>query len=184
MGRIVSTEFVSVDGVMEEPRWTFEFDRGPEGDRFKLDELFAADAMLLGRVTYQGFAQAWPGQTDSEGFADRMNAMPKYVISQTLADEDATWAGTTVLRGDVLTEVRELRDRTERDILVHGSGQLVHALLREGLVDELRLMVFPVLLGSGLRAFPDGKMQAKLAVTGATRIRDGIMLMTYQPAGQ
>ena len=181
MGRIVITEFVSLDGVMEEPRWTFDFERGAAGDRFKLDELFAADAMLLGRVTYQGFAQAWPGRTDEEGFAERMNNMPKYVISQTLTDADATWSGTTVLRGDVLTEVKALRDRTERDVLIHGSASLVHTLISAGLFDELHLMVFPIILGSGLRAFPDDKMQAKLALTSSAAINDGIMLLTYQP---
>jgi dihydrofolate reductase len=181
MGRIVITEFVSLDGVMEEPRWTFDFDRGPEGDKFKLDELFGADAMLLGRVTYQGFAAAWPSQTDEEGFAERMNNLPKYVISQTLTDADATWTGTTVLRGDLVAEVTALRDRTERDVLIHGSASLVHALLRAGLFDELRLMVFPVILGTSLRAFPDDKMQANLALSSAASISDGIMLLTYQP---
>jgi dihydrofolate reductase len=181
MGRIVITEFVSIDGVMEEPRWTFDFNRGAEGDKFKLDELFAADAMLLGRVTYQGFAQAWPSQTDEEGFAGRMNGMPKYVVSQTLTDADATWQNSTVLRGDLVTEVKALRDGTERDVLIHGSASLVHALITEGLFDELRLMVFPVILGSGLRAFGTDKMQAKLALTSAASINDGIMLLTYQP---
>ena len=181
MGRIVITEFVSLDGVMEEPRWTFDFNRGPEGDKFKLDELFASDAMLLGRVTYQGFAQAWPGRTDEEGFAERMNSLPKYVISQTLTDAEATWDGTTVLRGDVVSEVKALRERTERDILIHGSASLVHTLISEGLFDELHLMVFPIILGSGLRAFPDDKMQAKLTLASAVPINDGIMLLTYQP---
>lgn len=181
MGRIVITEFVSLDGVMEEPRWTFDFERGPEGDKFKLDELFASDAMLLGRVTYQGFAQAWPSQTDEEGFADRMNSMPKYVISQTLSDADATWENTTVLRGDLVTEVSALRAKTDRDILIHGSGQLVHTLISAGLWDELHLMVFPVILGSGLRAFPAEQKQAKLKLTSATAINDGIVLLTYQP---
>lgn len=182
MGRIVITEFVSLDGVMEEPRWTFGFDRGPEGDKFKLDELFGSDAMLLGRVTYQGFAQAWPGQADAEGFADRMNGLPKYVVSKSLTDADATWDKTTVLRGDLVAEVTALRAETERDLLVHGSAQLVHTLISEGLFDELRLMVFPVILGSGKRLFPDGKMEAKLSLTDATQIRDGILLLAYQPA--
>jgi dihydrofolate reductase len=184
MGRIVITEFVSLDGVMEEPRWTFDFDRGPEGDKFKLDELFASDAMLLGRVTYQGFAQAWPGQSDAEGFADRMNSMPKYVVSQTLTDADATWTNSTVLRGDLVAAVTALRAETERDVLIHGSAQLVHALISEGLFDELRLMVFPVILGSGKRMFPAEKMAAKLALTDSSQIRNGIMLLTYQPAEQ
>jgi dihydrofolate reductase len=181
MGRIVITEFVSVDGVMDEPRWTFDFDRGAEGDNFKLAELFGADAMLLGRVTYQAFAQAWPGRTDEEGFADRMNSLPKYVISQTLADADATWQGTTVLRGDVLTETKALRDRTERDVLIHGSAMLAHTLISAGLFDELHLMVFPIMLGCGLRAFPDDKMQSKLTLASSSAINDGIVLLTYQP---
>ena len=181
MGRIVITEFVSLDGVMEEPRWSFDFDRGPEGDKFKLDELFGSDVMLLGRVTYQGFAQAWPGQSDAD-FAERINGMPKYVVSHTLTDADATWDSTTVLRGDLVAEVTALRAETERDVLVHGSAQLVHTLISEGLFDELRLMVFPVILGSGKRMFPDAKMQAKLALTNASQISSGIMLLTYQPA--
>jgi dihydrofolate reductase len=184
MGRIVITEFVSLDGVMEEPRWTFGFDRGPEGDKFKLDELFGSDAMLLGRVTYQGFAQAWPGQSDEEGFAEQMNSMPKYVVSQTLSDADASWGDTTVLRGDVLAEVTALRARTERDVLIHGSAQLVQTLISAGLFDELRLMVFPVILGRGRRVSPDRDMHAKLALSSATQIRDGIMLMSYEPAGE
>jgi dihydrofolate reductase len=184
MGRIVITEFVSLDGVMEEPSWTFGFDRGPEGDKFKLDELFGSDAMLLGRVTYQGFAQAWPGQSDEAGFAERMNALPKYVVSRTLGDADATWDNTTVLRGDVVAAVTALRDETERDILIHGSAQLVHTLIGDGLFDELRLMVFPVILGTGRRVFPDRKLGAKLALSSAAQIRDGIMLMSYKPADQ
>jgi dihydrofolate reductase len=184
MSRIVITEFVSLDGVMDEPSWAFDFDRGPEGDRFKLDELFASDAMLLGRVTYQGFAQAWPGQTDAEGFAERMNGMPKYVISRSLTDADASWGDTTVLRGNVTTEVRALREQPGRDILVHGSAQLVHTLISDSLFDELHLMVFPVILGAGKRAFPEEEMRSKLTLTSARQIRDGIMLLTYRPADQ
>ena len=184
MSRIVITEFVSLDGVMEDPRWTFEFDRGPEGDKFKLDELFGSEAMLLGRITYAAFAQAWPSMTDEEGFADRMNAMSKYVVSRTLPDTDATWGDTTVLRGDPVAEVRGLRERPGGDLLVAGSGQLARTLISEGLFDELRLMVFPVILGAGISLFPDGKTWARLSLTSAQQIRDGIMLMTYQPAGK
>jgi dihydrofolate reductase len=182
MSRIVITEFVSLDGVMEDPRWTFEFDRGPEGDKFKLDELYGSEAMLLGRNTYQAFAQAWPGMTDEEGFADRMNTMAKYVVSRTLPDAGATWGDTTVLRGDPAAEVRGLRERPGGDLLVHGSGQLARMLISEGLFDELRLMVFPVILGVGISPFPDGETQARLSLTSAQQIRDGIMLMTYEPA--
>src|ERR1700730_11245838 len=127
MGRIVVTEFVSLDGVMEDPGgsegtphagWTFRFERGSEGDQFKLDELQQAEAQLLGRVTYQGFAQAWPTIEDPVGFADKMNAMPKYVVSTTLSDDEATWHNSTVIRGDVMDEVAKLKARTEGDLLV------------------------------------------------------------------
>jgi dihydrofolate reductase len=184
MSRIVITEFVSLDGVMEDPRWTFEFDRGPEGDKFKLDELYDSEAMLLGRITYEHFAQAWPSMTDEEGFADRMNTMGKYVVSRTLPDAEATWGDTTVLRGDAVAEVRALRERPGGDLLVAGSGQLARMLVSEGQFDELRLMVFPVILGAGISPFPDGKTRARLSLTSAQQIRDGIMLMTYQPAGK
>ena len=162
MGRIVVTEFVSLDGVMEDPGgsedfehggWTFRFDRGPEGDQFKLDELMEAEAQLLGRVTYEAFARAWPTMQDPVGFADKMNEMPKYVVSTTLRDEDARWDNSTVIRGDVVSEVRALKGRLQGDLLVAGSTTLVQTLLERRLVDELRLMVFPIVLGSGKRLF-------------------------------
>src|ERR1700722_15083517 len=162
MGRIVVTEFVSLDGVMEDPGgaegfkhagWTFRFNRGDEGDHFKLDELVTAEAQLLGRVTYEPFAQAWPTMEDPVGFADKMNAMPKYVVSTTLRDEDATWTNSTVIRGDVVSGVTALKERLRGDILVAGSATLVQTLLEHRLVDELRLMVFPIVLGTGTRLF-------------------------------
>jgi dihydrofolate reductase len=180
MGRVVVTEFVSLDGVMEEPRWTFDFDRGPEGDAFKYDELFASEALLLGRVTYQGFAAAWPNM-DSDDFGRRMNTLPKYVVSSTLADSDATWGPTTVLRGDLATEVAAARDRTDGDLLVGGSAQLVHGLVQNDLVDELRLMVFPVLLGAGKRLFPETVPEpAKLGLVESGTAGSGVLLLRYQ----
>src|SRR5262245_54574833 len=149
MGQIVVTEFVSLDGVMEDPGgaedfrhggWSFQISRGDEGDRFKLDEAMRSDALLLGRVTYEGFAAAWP--TREGDFADKFNAMPKYVVSSTL--EDPAWTNTTVLDGDVVDAVSTLRDRVDGEIVVHGSARLVQTLLEHDLVDELRLMVFPV----------------------------------------
>ncbi len=183
MTRIVVTEFVSLDGVMEEPRWTFDFDRGPEGDAFKYEELFAATALLLGRVTYQGFAQAWPNMGHDE-FGRRMNEIPKYVVSATLAGADATWGKTTVIAGDAAAEIARLRDQPGEDVLlVEGSCQLTHALTRNGLVDEYRLMVFPVLLGQGKRLFPDQLSQrAKLTLTDSRTAGDGVLLLTYQPS--
>ncbi|MCA1707796.1 MAG: dihydrofolate reductase family protein, partial [Actinobacteria bacterium] len=154
MGRIVITEFVSLDGVMEDPGgsedfkhggWTFEIERGEEGDKFKLDETVNAEALLLGRRTYEGFAAAWPSR-DGE-FADKFNAMPKYVVSSTLKEPD--WNNSSVLKGDVAEEVTKLRQEQDGDIVVHGSAQLVQTLVEHDLVDEFRLMVFPVVLGSG-----------------------------------
>jgi dihydrofolate reductase len=182
MARIVVTEFVSLDGVVEEPRWTFQFDRGQDGDAFKYDELFASSALLLGRVTYAGFAAAWPGM-GTDDFGRRMNEIPKYVVSATLADADATWGPTTVIRGDIAAEIADLKDRHDGDLLVEGSSQLVHTLTQHGLADEYRLMVFPVVLGQGKRLFPDQMdQQAKLTLTESKTAGDGVLLLTYQPA--
>lgn len=159
MRRIVVSEFVTLDGVMEDPGgaegfdrggWAFQFERGPDGDKFKLDEVLEADALLLGRKTYEGFAKAWPTVTDEVGFAEKMNSMPKYVVSSTL--ESADWNNSTVINGDVADEVAKL----DGNILVAGSAQLVQMLMDHDLVDEYRLMIYPVLLGSGKRLFKDG----------------------------
>jgi len=163
MGKLVVTEFITLDGVIEDPGgsektelggWAFQFERGDEGERFKLDELTASDAQLLGRVTYDGFAAAWPAMEETTGdFGKKMNAMPKYVVSKTLPS--AEWNNTTVLRGDLADEVAPLKEQYGGDILVAGSAQLVQSLLAAGLVDELHLMVFPVFLGRGKRLFAD-----------------------------
>jgi dihydrofolate reductase len=191
MGRIVVTEFVSLDGVIEAPGggegykhagWTFEIDRGEEGDKFKLDELMEAEVQLLGRVTYEGFAAAWPTIADEAGFAEKMNGMPKYVVSSTL--EEAGWNNSTVLRGDVVDEVARLRGEVEGVILVAGSARLVQALVDNDLVDELRLMVFPVLLGEGKRLFGEVGEKKSLRLTGSKTLGDGIALLTYEPAAQ
>src|SRR5215216_2771373 len=160
MGRIVVTEFMSLDGVVEDPGgaegyeyggWSFEYSRGEEGDKFKLDETMASDAMLLGRVTYEGFAAAWPEREDEAGFADKFNSMPKYVVSSTLSDPE--WNNSHVVSADLPAEVEKLKAEHDGDIVVAGSAQLVHGLLENHLVDELRLMVFPVVLGDGKRVF-------------------------------
>ena len=165
--RLVVSEFVSLDGVMEDPGgaeeyehggWTFTFDQGPDGAKFKVEELMAADALLLGRTTYEGFAKAWPSIPDDEaGYSQRMNSMQKYVISSTL--EQADWTNSTVIGGDVATEVPKLKAKPGGDLLVYGSAQLVQALVALGLVDELRLTVFPVLLGGGKRLFDDSELR-------------------------
>jgi dihydrofolate reductase len=187
MGRIVVTEFVSLDGVMEDPGggedfrhggWSFEFNRGEEGDRFKLDETNASEALLLGRRTYEGFAQAWPSREGE--FADKFNSMPKYVVSSTLKDPD--WTNTTVIDGDLVDEVSKLRQELEGDIVVHGSAQLVQALVEHGLVDELRLMVFPVVLGDGKRLFGETSDKRPLRLADSKAVGDGVAILTYEPA--
>jgi len=179
--RIVVTEFVSLDGVMEEPRWTFDFDRGQEGDEFKYTELFDAESLLLGRTTYQGFAAAWPNMSGDD-FGQRMNGIHKYVVSSTLADADATWGPTTVVRGDVAAEMAALKSRPGGNLLVEGSAQLVHLLARHGLVDEYRLMVFPIILGQGKHVFPDTMPEpAKLAIVNSGTVGSGVVLLTLHP---
>jgi dihydrofolate reductase len=187
MGRIVVTEFVSLDGVTEDPGgsedfkyggWSFEFSRGEEGDKFKLDEALEADALLLGRVTYEGFAAAWPSREGE--FADKFNTMPKYVVSSTLGEPE--WTNTTVLRGDVAEEVTKLKQETEGDLVVHGSNQLVQALLEHDLVDELRLMIFPVVLGSGKRLWGETSERKTLRLRDSKTVGDGVLIVVYEPA--
>jgi dihydrofolate reductase len=191
MGKIVVTEFISLDGVIEAPGggedykhagWTFEIDRGEEGDRFKLDELLEAEAQLLGRVTYEGFAAAWPGMEDGAGFAEKMNSMPKYVVSSSL--QEASWENSTILRGDLADEVAKLHREIDGVILVAGSAQLVQGLIERDLVDELRLMVFPVLLGEGKRLFGGVTAKKPLNLVDSKTIGAGIALLTYEPAVQ
>src|SRR2546428_811945 len=189
MGRIVVTEFISLDGVMEAPGggegfkhagWTFKIDRGKEGDKFKLDETLNSDALLLGRVTFEGFAAAWPSRTDDVGFAAKFNSMPKYVVSSTL--EKAEWNNSTVLKGDVVEEVSKLRQKLDGNIVVHGSAQLVQTLIEHDLVDELRLMVFPVILGTGKRLFGETSDKKHLRLASSKTVGDGIAILTYAPA--
>ena len=184
MGRIVVTEFVSLDGVMEDPGgsedfkhggWSFEFARGDEGDKFKLDEALEAEALLLGRVTYEGFAAAWPSRSGE--FADKFNNMPKYVVSSTLQDPE--WNNSTVLKGDVVEEVSKLRQEQDGDIVVHGSAQLAQTLMDHDLVDELRLMVFPVVLGTGKRVFGATSDKKRLALVDTKVVGDGVLILVY-----
>jgi dihydrofolate reductase len=182
MRRIVVTEFVSLDGVIEEPKWTFDFERGPEGDQFKLDELFDAEALLLGRVTYQGFAAAWPGMGHDD-FGKRMNSIEKYVVSSTLTGEEATWGPTTVINGDVVSHVRELKTNGAGNLLVEGSARLVQTLIEHDLVDEYRLMIFPIILGGGKRMFPASvPAPSRLAVSSSHTVGSGVVILTCSPA--
>jgi dihydrofolate reductase len=189
MGRIVVTEFVSLDGVMEDPGgaegfehggWTFEFSTGEEGDRFKFEELMASDAQLLGRVTYEGFAKAWPTMEGTGEFGEKMNEMPKFVVSTTL--ENPEWNNTTVLKGDLAEEVAKLKDQFAGDILVAGSARLVQSLVERELVDELRLMVFPVVLGSGKRLFGDTSDKKRLRLADSRTVGEGVAILTFNRA--
>jgi dihydrofolate reductase len=186
---IVVTEFVSLDGVMEAPGgepdfkypgWTFEFERGEDGNEFKLEETRSADALLLGRRTYESFAGAWPGREGE--FADKFNAMPKYVVSSTLADPE--WNNTTVLDGDDATAaVRKLKDETEGEIQVPGSHRLVQELIASDLVDRVNLMVFPVILGTGKRAFEQTPERRNLELTESRVVGEGVLVLRYERAG-
>jgi dihydrofolate reductase len=187
VGRIVVTEFVSVDGVIEDPGgsenfehggWSFRFSRGEEGERFKLEETMASDALLLGRVTFEGFAHAWPSREGE--FADKFNSMPKYVVSSTLTDP--AWSNSTVISGNLVSEVEKLKAAHDRDVVVHGSATLVQSLLERNLVDELRLMVFPVILGSGKRLFGDTEDLKAMRLVDSKVVGDGVAILTYQPA--
>jgi dihydrofolate reductase len=187
VGKIVVTEFVSLDGVMEDPGgaegfkyggWSFEVSRGDEGDKFKLDETLASDALLLGRTTYEGFAAAWPSR-DGE-FADKFNGMAKYVVSSTL--DNPEWNNSTVLKGDVAEEVPKLKQKHDGDIVVHGSARLAQTLLEHDLVDELRLMVFPVVLGSGKRLFGETSGKKPLRLVDSKTVGDGVTILIFEPA--
>jgi dihydrofolate reductase len=185
MGNIVVSQFMTVDGVVEDPGgsenhelggWAFKFERGPEGDQFKVDEVMASDALLLGRTTYEGFAEAWPSREGE--FADKFNGMPKYVVSSTLSDPD--WNNTTVISGDIAGGVAELKERHDGDILVNGSVQLVGALADAELVDEYRLMVFPTVLGGGKKLFGDLGATTTLKLTNAQTVGDGVQILVYE----
>jgi dihydrofolate reductase len=185
MGRIVVTEYISVDGVVEAPSgtetfervgWTDPFIRGPEGDQFKWDETRESDALLLGRVTYDGFAPVWPHY---EGvLADKFNSMPKYVISSTL--ENPEWNNTTVLRGDVVEEAKQLKEKYEGDIVVHGSPQLAQTLIEHDLVDAIHLQVYPIIVGAGKRLFADTSATKRLILAEAKTVGDGVHILIYE----
>ncbi len=191
MGKLIVSEFVTLDGIMEDPGggeafehggWAFEFERGAEGDQFKVDELMGSDALLLGRVTYPAFASAWPGREDEAGFGQKFNSMPKYVASTTLS-EPLEWDNSHLLEGDTAEAIRNLKAETGGDILVNGSATLVQTLAENNLVDEYRLMVFPTVLGAGKRLFAEGTRVPKLKLVDSRPVgADGVVILTYIPA--
>jgi dihydrofolate reductase len=187
MGRIVITEFISLDGVIEDPGgaedyeyagWSFDFERGEEGDKFKLDETLDSEALLLGRVTFEGFADAWPSREGE--FADKFNNMPKYVVSSTI--DGSQWNNSTVLEGDVAEAVSKLKQEHDGNLVVHGSAQLVQTLLEHDLVDELHLMVFPVVLGRGKRLFGETGGKRPLRLAESRTVGDGVNILVYERA--
>jgi dihydrofolate reductase len=189
MGRIVVSEFVTLDGVVEGPGggedferqgWAVRISRGEEGDKFKLDETLESEALLLGRVTYEGFAAAWPSRSDDAGFADKFNSMPKDVVSSTLQNPE--WNNSTVLSGEPVEEVSKLKRDLDGQIVVHGSPTLVRTLIDNDLVDELRLMVFPLVLGSGKRLFGETDGEKTWKVTDSEIVGDGVAILVYVPA--
>jgi len=188
MRRLVVSEFVTLDGVMEDPGgaekferggWAFQFNRGPEGDQFKNDELYASDGLLLGRVTYQGFEQAWPSRTGE--FADKMNSMAKYVVTSNLSV--AGWNNSTILKNNIVEEINRIKEMPGKDVLVAGSRQLVQKLLEYDLVDELRLMIFPIILGKGKRLFDNTTVKHPLKLVEAKPVgNEGVVTLVYQRA--
>lgn len=183
--KIVVTEYISIDGVIEDPagmensglgNWTGPFSRGPEGDRFKLEELLAADCLIFGRATYDAFAAAWPHMQDATGMADRMNGLRKYVASSTL--KQATWGDSTIWNGDIVASVKALKAEGDGEALIYGSASIVHQLATAGLVDECRLMVYPTILGAGKRLYPDGAA-CQLQLAESRQFGDGIVLLRY-----
>lgn len=183
--KIIATNYVSLDGVIQDPvgmegsglgDWTGPFTRGPEGDKFKLDELRQADALIFGRLTYDGFAAVWPTVKDPDGFAERMNSLPKYVASRSL--KSATWNNSTIIGNDLVNEVKALKAKPGADILIYGSASIVHELMPRRLVDEYRLMVYPIVLGRGKRLFPNGT-QSVLTLAECRTFNDGIVLLRY-----
>jgi dihydrofolate reductase len=179
MSKLVVSEFMSLDGIVEDPagEWVGQFDQGPEAGSFKLNETLNSGCLLLGRVTYEGFARSWPHEQGE--FADKFNSMPKYVVSSTL--QDPAWTNTTVLSGDLAEHVAALTASATGDVVVHGSATLVHALLDKGLVDELRLMVFPTILGDGRKLFGPTGAPVTLQLVSATPLGpDGVLLLIYR----
>ena len=189
MRRVIASEFVSLDGIIEDPSWTFQFS-SEEQEKFKFDELAASDALLLGRVTYEGFAAAWPNMMEQYSgprraelrqYADMMNGYPKYVVSTTL-QEPLEWNNSTLIKGNVAEKVSRLKQQPGKDILVFGSGDLVITLMHHDLIDEYRLMVFPVVVGSGKRLFGDGLETKILRLIETKTFGSGVVVLSYRPA--
>src|ERR687898_1397575 len=193
MRRVIVSEFISLDGVIEDPGggeefdrggWAFQSEREPEGDKFKFDELAAADALLLGRVTYEGFAAVWPQMEEQTGeYGAWMNGYPKHVASRTL-EEPLEWNNSTLIEEDVAEGVSKLKQQDGKDILVFGSGELARTLMEHDLIDEYRLMVFPIVVGKGKRLFGDTEETKAMELVNTKQVGpDGVLILTYRPVG-
>lgn len=186
MRKIIATEFLTLDGVMEDPGGAEKSKHGgwsghywnEEMQKYKHDELFATDALLLGRVTYEGFAAAWPSMTDEDGFADRMNGLPKYVVSETL--EHAEWNHSILIKEKVVEQISQLKQESGKNIVIHGSGKLIHSLLPYGLIDEFRLMVFPIALGGGKRLFKETADSNRFKLLETKTFETGVIVLHYE----
>ena len=179
MRKVIASLFVTLDGVMEAPnQWAFQFG-SEEQQRYKFDELFASDALLLGRVTYQGFAAAWPNMPGTGDYGIRMNSLPKYVVSTTLPAVE--WNNSRLIKNDLAGEVSKLKQQPGQNILIFGSGDLVHTLMQHDLIDEYQLMVFPVVVGSGKRLFRDGSEKKVLRLVATKTFTSGVVVLSYQP---
>jgi dihydrofolate reductase len=188
MRKVILSMYVTLDGVMEDPGGAERFEHGgwsiqffdEDAAKYAFDQLFASDALLLGRVTYQGFADAWPSMTDEEGFADRMNSLPKFVVSKTL--EEVEWNNSRLIKENIAEEVSKLKQQPGQDILIYGSGDLVHTLMRHNLIDEYRIWVHPIVLGSGKRLFRGGSDTTVLRLVDTKTFGSGVIVLSYQPA--
>lgn len=178
MKKVIVTEFVTLDGVMEAPHeWSFPY-WGDEIAKFKLDETFASSALLLGRVTYLAFAESWPERTDDTGFADRFNALPKYVVSTTLTE--GSWNNTQIIRDNMFAEIEKLKQGSGGDLVIHGSGRLVNSLVPANIIDEYRLLVYPIVLGKGQKLFEEG-VKTNLNLVESKSYPSGVVGLTYHP---
>ena len=179
MRKIVVSMFVTLDGVMEAPnQWSFQFG-SKEQQQYKFDELFACDTLLLGRVTYQGFAAAWPNMSGTGDYGVRMNSIPKYVVSTTL--QEAEWNNSKIIKNNVSEELSILKQQTGQDILIFGSSALVNSLMQDDLIDEYRLMFFPIIVGSGKRLFQDVNNKKTLRLIETKTFSSGVVVLSYQP---
>ena len=179
MRKVMVTEFIALDGVVEAPeKWSFPY-WNDEIAKFKHDELFASDALLLGRVTYEGFAAAWPSRTDETGFADRMNSLPKFVVSTTL--DKVEWNNSRLIKDNIAAEVSKLKQQPGQNILIYGSPTLVQTLMQHNLIDEYRLLAYPLVLGSGKRLFKEGN-NATLKLVESKIFSTGVVALIYEPA--